>query len=94
MDRGIVIGNRIAADRGFSMNGAVETQDLLRWLRLPQKVDQYREIWQNTARRKTMKKLEFSEQNRSILKQAEATGKRGCRLRLVQPDYKWKSNSV
>jgi len=32
MSRGIVIGQRISTDGGFSMNGAVETSDIVRWL--------------------------------------------------------------
>lgn len=32
MSRGIVIGHRINLDGGFSINGAVEIQDLLKWL--------------------------------------------------------------
>ena len=32
MTRGIVIGARINVERGFSMQGSVETQDLLKWL--------------------------------------------------------------
>lgn len=32
MSRGIVIGQRISSDGGFSMNGAIETPDIVRWL--------------------------------------------------------------
>lgn len=32
MSRGIVIGQRISTDGGFSMHGSVETSDIVRWL--------------------------------------------------------------